>query len=292
MIRNYYLGCPIWANKDWVGEFFSPNAKPHNFLKQYATVLNTVEGNNTFYGLPKPKTIERWREDTPPAFRFSFKFPQSISHEQKLLNVKEQVAQFLSVMAPLAERIGIFFLQLPPTFSSHHLPQLETFLASLPRDFSYAVEVRHPDFFDHGDHEQRFNDLLRRYNVNRAMFDTVVLHDIKSHDPFVVAAQRRKPKMPARLIATGQHPFLRFVGYNEVAPNIPHLTTLAGTLAEWINKGLQPFVFFHSPNDFYAPHLCRMFHQILSQRIGEKIVGDMPKWPVEDNKTGEQLSLF
>jgi len=51
-IERYFLGCPIWSNKDWVGELFAPDAKQKDFLQQYASVFNTVEGNTTFYGLP------------------------------------------------------------------------------------------------------------------------------------------------------------------------------------------------------------------------------------------------
>lgn len=49
-------------------------------------------------------------------------------------------------MSPLANRIGQYWLQLPATFSPRDLPALWQFLDALPRDFSYGVEVRHPEF--------------------------------------------------------------------------------------------------------------------------------------------------
>jgi len=44
-------------------------------------------------------------------------------------------------------KLGPCFLQLPPSFDISALPALENFLKSLPNEFSYAVEARHPDFF-------------------------------------------------------------------------------------------------------------------------------------------------
>ncbi len=291
MIRHYYLGCPMWAHKSWVGEFFTPKAKPGDFLRQYSAVFNTVEGNHTFYGLPNPPTLLRWREETPAEFRFSFKFPRAITHERRLVNVRDGVSDFYRTMAPLAGRIGIFFLQLPPKFNAAGLAVLEKFLTALPGDYPIAVEFRHADFFDGGENEQRVNDLLQRLGVNRVMFDTVVLHAIRTRDPFVIAAQQRKPQMPSRFAATARHPFLRFVGHNQVETNLPHLTRLAAAVAQWIDRGLQPFVFFHAPNDFYAPHLCRAFHQILAQTVTRTDVGKIPPWPTKAGGDS-QLTLF
>lgn len=51
-IRGYYLGCPGWGLKSWVGRLFPPGTKHTDFLARYAEEFNTVEGNTTFYALP------------------------------------------------------------------------------------------------------------------------------------------------------------------------------------------------------------------------------------------------
>src|SRR2546430_1823836 len=51
-IRGYYLGCPGWGVKSWVGRLFPTSTRPTEFLERYARVFNTVEGNTTFYALP------------------------------------------------------------------------------------------------------------------------------------------------------------------------------------------------------------------------------------------------
>jgi len=297
-IQNYYLGCPIWANKDWAGEVYTKKAKPKDYLKQYAQVFNTIEGNHTFYGLPKFQSVLRWKTETPNNFKFCFKFPRTISHVYKLRNTQSELVQFFNILAPLAEQIGLFFLQLPPSFKKNGLKTLEQFLHTLPTDFKYTVEVRHLDFYDEADTEQRLNDLLQRFNINRALFDTQTLHQIQaSRDEHVLIAQHKKPKMPPRLTATAQQPFLRFVGHPTVEPNVPRLTELAQTTAQWIQEGRTPFIFLHSPsgNDFYSPHICKHFHQLLQQALKDTPVstGKMPVWPADREKDlPQQLSLF
>lgn len=290
MLKNYFLGCPIWSNKDWIESLFSKNAKPKDFLKQYSNVLNTVEGNSTFYGLPKVETFLKWKAEAQGNFKFSFKFPQSISHNRRLVNAEQETTKFLRTVEVLEEKLGILFLQLPPFFDKSNFATLDSFLRKLPKSFSFAVEVRHKDFFDKSENEVRFNRLLEELEINRVMFDTQTLHSIRSNETSVLEAQRKKPKVVERMLATAANPFLRFVGYNEVEPNIERLNYLANFVAKWIDEGKKPFVFMHSPNDFFAPQICKKFHQILKSKVKVNSVGDFPEW--NKSEESEQLSLF
>ena len=85
---SLYLGCPIWGLKGWVGNFFPAGAKQRDFLALYSRRLNTVEGNTTFYAIPDQTTVERWRDETPPGFKFCLKFPKIISHQLRLRNAE------------------------------------------------------------------------------------------------------------------------------------------------------------------------------------------------------------
>lgn len=290
---QYYLGCPIWSNKHWVGELFTADAKPADFLRQYSSVFNTVEGNATFYALPKPASVRRWREETPPHFKFCFKFPKTISHQLRLQDAGQETQTFLNRLAPLAERLGPFFLQLPPSFDFNEMPALESFLKLLPGEFSYAVEARHPDFFNSMPTEEKFNDLLQSLNVSRAVFDTRGLHaaEVPDDDFYTLDAKRRKPKVPVRFLATNQFPFVRFVGHPVIENNEFHLLQWAGAVVKWLEEGKRPYVFMHAPDDFYAPHLARYFHALVCKI--SKDAGQLPLWPSEKERTSEeQLKLF
>ncbi|MCB0305442.1 MAG: DUF72 domain-containing protein [Calditrichaeota bacterium] len=292
-IKNYYLGCPIWGNPEWKGALFTREARAGDFLPQYGKVFNTVEGNNTFYGLPKPGAIERWGKEVPEDFRFSFKFPRRISHELQLQHAGADTRDFLNALAPIAGKIGVLFLQLPPGFGPGGMPALGQYLQSLPTDFAYAVEVRHRMFFDDPVAEKRLNELLSSHHANRALFDTSTLHLLASDDPDVITAQGKKPQVPERFTATGGQPFLRYVGHKTVAPNRPRLTYIAGIVAGWLREGRTPYVFIHSPGDLYAPQISREFHQILKEQLPGMDLGAMPPWPGESEpKPPEQMSLF
>jgi len=290
---QYYLGCPQWSNKSWVGALFTTDARPTDFLRQYAAVFNTVEGNTTFYALPKPATVVKWREETPPTFKFCFKFPKSISHQLRLQNAEKETNGFLKLLAPLGEKLGPFFLQLPPSFDFNALPDLEKFLQSLPADFTYAVEARHLDFFNAMVAEQKFNDLLQSLNIGRVVFDTRGLHaaEVTEDDFDTLDAKRRKPKVPVRFIATSQYPFVRFVGHPIIEHNEFNLWQWASAVVKWLAEGKKPFIFMHAPDDFYAPRLARYFHSLVYKLSPE--VGQFPLWPGEKEQTLEtQLQLF
>ena len=117
-------------------------------LEEYARHFNCVEGNTTLYALPKPEIVARWYEQTHDDFRFCFKFPATISHRRPA--PLRRVKQRIFARAPLASRIGQYWLQLPATFGPRDLPALWHFLDGLPKDFTYGVEVRHPEFSPKG----------------------------------------------------------------------------------------------------------------------------------------------
>lgn len=250
----------MWGLKTWAGSFFPKGAKQKDFLALYSRRLNTVEGNTTFYALPEAATVERWREATPPGFKFCLKFPQIISHRKRLRNGEAETRAFLDRLDRLGDRCGPAFLQLPPTFRAAHLQSLVIYLQSLPRDFRYAVEPRHADFFDGGLHEARFDDLLRERGVARGVFDTTALFALpESHSEAVAAAQGRKPKFPLRRTRTAPFAFIRFVGQPEVTANRPWLAEWAAPVAEGLRAGEDVFFFLHNPDDTHAPAMARLF---------------------------------
>lgn len=287
MITKYHIGCTGWSLKEWVGYFFTDDAKPENYLSQYASVFNSVEGNTTFYRIPDQETIKNWGRQTPDGFKFCFKFHRSLTHENRLHNQRDAVLQFLETFDPISNRLGPFHIQLPPAFSPKEFDKLEELLNYLPQAYSYALEVRHPDFYDHGKVENRLNRLLKSYSINRVIFDSRKLHAMNSEDASIQEAQKKKPRLPVRFETTGSRPFVRFVGANDALNNEPYLKEWAIIIADWIKEGLHPYIFTHAPNSKYQPPIARKFHQILSELIEMK---PMPAWPVE--RQDEQLNLF
>jgi len=64
-----------------------------------------------------------------------------------MANLENSVGNFIRRGQPLKEKLGPLLWQLLPNFKPD-LTRLEKFLKPLPRRFSHAVELRHPDWLD------------------------------------------------------------------------------------------------------------------------------------------------
>lgn len=287
-MKRYFVGCPIWARKDWIGALFPSRTPAGAMLARYAEIFNAVEGNTTFYGVPGPRTVARWCEQTPPSFRFCFKFPRAITHDRRLRDAGDETRAFLDALAPLGPRLGPCFVQLPPTFGPADLAVLGAYLDALPPG-AYAVEVRHAAFFSDTEARARLDDMLRRRDIDRVLLDTRGLHGARGTDPDLLEAQRQKPDLPLHAEATGPRPLVRLVGHPVLDANEAILAEQAARVAGWIAAGKTPHVFLHLPNDFHAPALARRFHELLATHLD---VGTLPSWPVPPSTPAPQLDLF
>ena len=176
---------------------FKAKAQRPEWLAQYSQVFPAVEGNNVFYGMPAEKDFHRWGAETADGFEFCSKFPRTISHDCQLVNCRDELNEFLKRLAILAdaEKLGPSFLQMPPGFSASAFPHLEDFLRSLPRDFPFAVEVRHRDYFDESENERRLDDLLVELKIDRCLFDSRALFSRPPEDETEIAAQKKKARL-------------------------------------------------------------------------------------------------
>lgn len=290
-LSGWHLGCPFWSFEAWSGSLYSRDARPRDFLGQYARVFNTVEGNTTFYQVPAPHIVERWREETPADFRFCFKLPRSITHDRQLSEVATETRHFFGAMEPLGERLGPFMLQLPPSFGPDRLDRLGRFLPTLPADFHYAVELRHPGFFDEEqDAGRRADELLRGSGCDRVIMDTRPLRAGDAGHPDILEARHRKPELPLRSVRTGRSTLVRVVFHPEAAVNAPFLEEWADRLAAWMGEGDRPYLFVHTPSNVHSPRLARHLQGLLGER---RDAGRLAPFPGEAGESAHgQLSLL
>ena len=233
----FYIGCPMWGYKEWVGTFFPPRTAQSDFLRLYSRRLTTVEGNTSFYAVPSAETVARWYAETPPEFRFCFKIPRDISHIPHLETRKSEVDFFTDRIRGLKERLGPLFLQLPPAFGPTQLSQLKVFLDFWPADLRLAVEVRHPDFYKEP-HAATLNSVLNKYNVARIMMDTRPIRIGSAEEKQILQARERKPDLPLQIAVTTDFIFLRYIGHPRMELNHTFLETWAQQLAQWVEEGL------------------------------------------------------
>jgi uncharacterized protein YecE (DUF72 family) len=265
----YRIGCPVWACKHWGDQVYPAKTPSDQFLDWYSRCFPTVEGNSTFYSVPPIATFEKWCERSAPGFRFCFKFPRTISHDLQLVGCEEPLRQWLERLEILARhnRLGPTFLQLAPSFSPRQFDSLAQLITQLPREWPWAVEVRHRDWYEDASCEERLNALLHTHGIDRVLFDSRPLNALDASDAFESASQIRKPKLPLRSDVTGPRPMVRLIGRNQIAEVDLYWEEWADRLAQWIRDGLQPWIFTHAPDDTFAPTLVRSLHERLQQRI-------------------------
>jgi uncharacterized protein YecE (DUF72 family) len=283
-----YIGCPLWAHKEWLGNFFPPRTPTSDFLQFYSQRLLTVEGNTVFYALPSADTIARWVQETPPTFRFCPKVLRSISHEADLVTTKEELRLFLTRIRGLGERLGPIFLQLPPSFAPEQLSKLAAFLAFWPADLRLAVEVRHPDFFVEP-HMTTLNLLLQQYNVARVIMDTRPIHVGSMEEQQILQARERKPHLPVHVATTTNFAFVRYIGHPRLNENLPFLDFWAQQLAQWLQAGMTLYVFCHCPFEKHSPEICYELYQRVHALFPLPALSWNPEWLDEQP---EQMHLF
>ena len=291
---SFYIGCPIWSFKGWVGNFYPEGTKPSEFLREYTRRLTTVEGNTTFYAVPAQKTLEAWSDEMPPNFRFCPKVPKAISHEGKLMENVERAREFIDIMRQLGTRLGPMFLQLPPRYSPKLIGDLTAFLALWPSEVRLAVEVRHLDWFD-SPHDESLNDLLSEHNMARVTIDTRPIRDLNGDEILagsvyqsLLEARERKPDVPVVPTRTADFIFVRFIGHPEVEVNNLYLKEWGNYFIPQLLEGADVYMFCHSPNNMAAPWLCRKFYAQIEK---EANLPPLP-WNEVDNENYEQGQLF
>lgn len=287
---QYRLGLPMWGHKSWQGSFFSQDATPADYLQQYASVFNTVEGNTTFYAIPSASSVAAWAEAAPEGFRFSLKMPKLITHELKLQRCDLSVQRFIERLEPLAGRLGPVMIQLPPGFDGESLPILAEFIRKLPANIHYAVEVRHLDYFDKADNEKALNALLAKYHIDRVCFDSRGLFASPTIDDATIDAQNKKPRLPVHAIGLGRYPVVRFIGHTDMDENHSYFADWVKKIRYWLAQGKEPYIFVHMADNAFAPQLALKLHQQLQQSING--LADLPQWPIEQEGQNGQIGLF
>ena len=277
----------MWSHPQWQSEFYGSGTKPAQRLERYAQVFHTVEGNTTFYATPSTSTVSNWLAATHEDFKFTFKLPKAITHQQMLKHSQPLLRDFLTVMEPLFERVGQWTIQLPAAFGPEHLAQLQQFCHHFPPGFALGVEVRHPAFFAKGDAEQALNQWLIESNIDRVIMDSRPVFAAKPTTAAVIDAHQKKPKVPVHAIATAKHPMVRFIGHPDQDANLAFFAPWLSKLPQWIEQGKQPYLMIHTPDNVEAPQLALKLYQHLNEMIELPSLNSFPA-----QKSQPQLSMF
>lgn len=173
---NLRIGTSGYQYDHWRGVLYPEDLPKIHWLERYAEEFNTVEINNTFYGLPAPETFDNWREAVPEGFQYVLKFSRYGSHLKKLKDPDGTIRTFMERARRLKQKLGPVLVQLPPNWRANP-ERLQAFLRTAPSDQRWAVEFRDPSWLC-----EQVYDVLREHGA------ALCIHDMIPDHPQVVTA--------------------------------------------------------------------------------------------------------
>ncbi|MFI1192259.1 DUF72 domain-containing protein [Micromonospora sp. NPDC020750] len=259
----------MWTHKAWQGRLLAHPLPPHERLRHYAGWCDAVEGNTTFYATPTRDTVASWAQQTDPDFRFVLKLPKLITHERRLVDVDGALRVFLDAIEPLGPRAHALWIQLPGSFGPADVAVLARFLRRLPSSHRYAVEVRHPAFFDDPRSTSLLEEALAAAAAEWIPFDTTAFFQSPPTSDAEREAWTRKPRMPLRSRALTDRPIVRYLGRDDSARTVEGWQQWIDVTVGWLREGRTPTMFVHTPDNAEAPVLARRFHDAVRARVPE-----------------------
>ncbi|SFV32829.1 DUF72 domain-containing protein [Thermoflavifilum thermophilum] len=165
-----YIGTSGFAYSSWVGSFYPAGTPRDEWLAYYARYFPAVEINASFYHTPRISTIRKWAAQTPDSFSFSFKLSRYVTHIQRLQCDQTSLDKFFAPLEPALVKSTppVILIQLPSSLKPDFIV-LQNFLEKLPAGFRYAIEFRHPSWF-----QPETYTLLRKHDMALVLADSPI----------------------------------------------------------------------------------------------------------------------
>lgn len=225
-----HVGTSGYNFPEWKGSFYPEKLPAAKMLEYYATKLQTVEINYTFYRMPTPKIVAGWVATVPETFTFVLKAPQRITHIARLKDIDDTLRYFCETALGLGAKLGPVLVQLPPNFTKD-TARLANLLAQLPPGIRCACEFRNASWFGDDVYE-----LLRTYNAALCVADT--------------------DEATTPLVATADFGYLRL---RDEGYGAQDLEEWAGKVRELGSGWRDAFVFFKHEGSGEGPKLAERF---------------------------------
>ncbi len=234
------IGTSGYQYEHWRGVFYPRGLPKTRWFEHYARHFDTVEVNNTFYGLPAPATFDRWRAAAPAGFLYALKYSRYGTHIKRLKDPEAHLSVFLERAERLGPLLGPILVQLPPAWGPA-VERLAAFLETAPARQRWAVEFRDARWLC-----EEVYSVLREHNA------ALCIHDLIDEHPWVVTADWL---------------YLRFhgVGYAGRYP-LHVLRSRAVRVMEHLRAGRDVFAYFNNDIEGYAVANARELREFLRAR--------------------------
>jgi len=193
----FYFGSTSWNNAYWKGSIYPQSAPVKSFIKEYGAQFNSIELNTTHYRIPDKQLVEKWKLAMPDDFRFSPKFPQTVSHRKDFGQSSGQLVKFLEALDFFNSSLGLPFFQFPTHYKISDYSKVEEIVHSVAPYLPLAIELRDSGFYAEPLQNKLIN-LLRAFGVTLVQTDTPGVRSIVHN--FITS-----DKVFVRFVATG-HP--------------------------------------------------------------------------------------
>ena len=251
-----YLGCAKWGRTEWVGKIYPPKTKEKDFLKHYVEHYNSIELNATHYKVYGPAGIAKWKEKAEGKdFMFCPKMYQGVTHRGSLQGKDFITNEFFRGIVAFEKNLGPIFVQVSDSFSPNRRKELFDYLASLPKDLQFFLEVRHPGWFAKEDIQKELFETLSSFNMGAVITDT---------------AGRRNC---AHMHLTIPKAFIRYVGNSLHASDYTRCDAWVDRMKHWLDKGMEELYFFmHMHDEATSPELTVYLVDKLNKECGLNLI--------------------
>jgi len=175
---EWFLGCPIWNHSKLIQKIKAPSDKAKSSLEIYSHNFNSIELNSSYYSVPTKNQIEKWRNQTPTAFKFYPKAPKDLCfYAQTELNQKI-LDFYLESLLNFGPQCGESFIQFSPYISPKEKHYVFKVLEALPHEFDFSIELRHPDWFNNSTLMEKLCLYLKTKNIGLVITDTPGRRDV------------------------------------------------------------------------------------------------------------------
>jgi uncharacterized protein YecE (DUF72 family) len=247
-----YLGCAKWGRPEWVGKIYPLKTKEKDFLQHYVEHYNSIELNATHYKIYGEVGIKKWAEKAKGKdFKFCPKMYQGVTHRGSLKGKDFITNEFFRGIVGFEEHLGPIFVQVSDSFSPNRKKELFDYLASLPKDLQFFLEVRHPNWFAKPDIQKELFDTLSSLNMGAVITDTAGRRDC------------------AHMHLTIPKAFIRYVGNSLHLTDEPRCDVWVKRMKYWLDNGLQELYFFmHMHDEATSPELTVYLVDRMNKEMG------------------------
>ena len=142
-----------WTFEPWRGVFYSKGLSQKRELEYASRQLTAIEINGTYYSSFKPDSWAKWREATPPGFKFAVKASRFCVNRKVLTDAAPSMEIFLGQgLTELGDRLGPILWQFMAT-KKFDYDDFAGFMDLLPEKIGdvaarHVIEVRNATFAD------------------------------------------------------------------------------------------------------------------------------------------------